>query len=254
MYNQQFQGNSVLQTREYSQPGATVGEAGLGGDKKSGRFAEYQGMQQVSQQPAVYSTMQEPLDDSRLNQYYSTMYPYQLVYDNRSIYNKQQAAYGSQVNQEKAGNGKINLVNGVQYYNTKMAQAQDMNLGHVSYYPAYATAQQQIAAYPQMVSAVQYPNNSYILQQQALQYQIPTAAVKREYPSTPSTTVEKNAKKPQVSVKQSTTRVATNQGYSQYNYPMVSNQYVSQVSDVNTIPQQVVRAPQENPSSSKYIK
>ena len=90
MYNQQFQGNSVLQTREYSQPGATVGEAGLGGDKKSGRFAEYQGMQQVSQQPAVYSTMQEPLDDSRLNQYYSTMYPYQLVYDNRTIYNKQQ--------------------------------------------------------------------------------------------------------------------------------------------------------------------
>lgn len=253
MYNQQFQGNPVLQAREYSQPGGAAGEASLGGDKKSGRFAEYQVMQQVSQQPAMYSTMQEPLNNSHVNQYYQTVYPYQFVYENQNIYSKQQVANGSQVNQEKAGNAKINLVNGAQYSNMKMVQAQDMNLGHVSYYPAYATTQQQIQAYPQIVSSVQYPNSDYFLRQQALQYQFPTTAVKREYPSTPSTTVEKNAKKPQVNVKQPTNRVTTNPGYSQYNYPIVSNQNVFQVSDVNTIPQQVGRAPQENPTSSKLI-
>lgn len=248
MYNQQIQGNPLLQAREYSQPAAGGGDVGSNGEKKGVRFSEYQGMPQVPQQPVTYTGIQEPMDDYNLHQYVSQNYPYSMVYDNRILYNKPQATYIPQLNQEKQVNGKIN---GVQYYDPKAYSPADVNVNHLAYYPAYSNPQ-QISAYPSMMPALPYSNNNLLLQQQAaLQYPVQATSIKRDYPGYGTT--DKNQKKQQITSKPPMNRVTTPQPYSLYqNYPAVSNQYIQQrpmPSEYPSVYQNI--KPLQDPSASR---
>lgn len=244
MYNQQTQGNPLLQAREYSQPSAGVADVGSNGEKKTVRYSDYQGIQQVPQQSIPYTTLQEPMDDYHLHQYVSQGYPYSMVYGNRPVYNKPQGAYYQQVPQEKQLNGKVMGSNDPQYYDPKLYQTPELAMNHMGYYATYAASQQMYPT-PTMFSSLQYPNNNIYLQQQiAMQYQVPGASVKRDYPSTLSYTTVDKGKKQQVNTKQTSNRISPSQNTP--SYQTYSSLPVQGVSQRTVTPEQPVTQPDKS--------
>lgn len=253
MYNQQIQGNPLLQAREYSQPSAGVADVGSNGEKKTARYSDYQCIQQVPQQSMHYTPLQEPIDDYHLHQYVSQGYPYSMVYGNRPIYNKPQGAYYPQVPQEKQLNGKVMASNDPQYYDPKLYQTPEIAMNHMGYYATYPASQQMYPT-PSVFSSLQYPNNNIYLQQQvAMQYQVPGASVKRDFPSTSSYVPVDKSKKQQMNTKQTSNRISPSQNTTSYQtYSSLPVQAVSQrtVTQDQPVTQPEKSIPQEpaNPS------
>lgn len=253
MYNQQIQGNPLLQAREYSQPSAGVADVGSNGEKKTARYSDYQCIQQVPQQSIHYAPLQEPIDDYHLHQYVSQGYPYSMVYGNRPIYNKPQGTYYPQVPQEKQLNGKVMASSDPQYYDPKLYQTPEIAMNHMGYYATYPASQQMYPT-PSVFPSLQYPNNNIYLQQQvAMQYQVPGASVKRDFPSTSSYAPADKSKKQQMNTKQTSNRISPSQNTTSYQtYSSLPVQGVSQrtVTQEQPVTQPEKSIPQEpaNPS------
>ena len=83
MYNSQYQGNSVLLSRDYSQPQSSLGDGKNNADKKPTHFTDYSNLSAQMPVPTPYGVIPETLNDYRTAAYYAAAYPYGLMYDNR---------------------------------------------------------------------------------------------------------------------------------------------------------------------------